>query len=197
MSYPVAPADPIATFCSWYDQAVRAGLPFPDAMTLATVGEGGRPAARVVLYKGLVDGKVSFVTNFKSRKARELEQHAAAALVFFWPGLGRRMRFEGLVAQASDELSDRYFAARDRDSQLGAWASDQSAPIDSREALEASMAEVRQRYDGQPVPRPAHWGMYLLAPDTVELWISGEHRLHDRFLYRLAGAGWQSERLAP
>jgi pyridoxamine 5'-phosphate oxidase len=191
------PEDPVGTFSAWYDEAVRAGLPFADAMTLATVASDARPSARTVLYKGLIDGRVSFVSNFESRKGRELEQNPAAALVFFWPALGRQVRIEGPIARAPDELSERYFAARDRESQLGAWASRQSTPIASRAELEAAFSEAQTRFAGRDVERPAHWGMYLLTPEWVELWLSAEHRLHDRFAYRRVGDLWRCERLAP
>ncbi len=197
MSHIDPPEDPIGTFLAWYDEAARAGVPFADAMTLATVGRDGRPAARIVLFKGLIDGRVSFVSNFESRKGRELEHNPSAALVFFWPTLGRQVRIEGSIARAPDELSERYFAARDRDSQLGAWASRQSAPLASRAELEALFAEARTRFAGRDVERPRNWGMYLLSPEWVELWLSAEHRLHDRFAYRRVGDVWQCQRLAP
>jgi len=197
MSHFDAPAEPIGTFLSWYEEAVRAGAPFADAMTLATATPSGRPSARIVLYKGMVDGKVTFVTNFDSRKGRELAQNPFAALVFFWPVLGRQVRFEGAIERAPDELSDRYFAARDRDSQLGAWASRQSAPIASRAELEAAVERESARFAGREVERPANWGMLLLVPERVELWKSAEHRLHDRFAYRRVGERWQCQRLSP
>jgi pyridoxamine 5'-phosphate oxidase len=191
------PPDPLAAFSGWYDDAVQAGVPFADAMTLATATGGGTPSARVVLYKGLIAGEVSFVSNFDSRKGRELAQNPAAALVFFWPTLGRQVRIEGLVRQAPEALSERYFASRDRDSQLGAWASHQSEPIASRAELEGAVEAARQRFEGRAVERPPYWGMYLFAPLFIELWQSAEHRLHDRFAYRRLGETWQAERLAP
>ncbi|HVJ13971.1 MAG TPA: pyridoxamine 5'-phosphate oxidase [Polyangiaceae bacterium] len=197
MSYLDAPPEPIGTFLDWYDEAVRRGAPFADAMTLATADGNGRPSARTVLFKGVVDGCVSFVSNFDSRKGRELAHNPAAALVFFWPALGRQVRFEGIVTRASEELSERYFRSRDRDSQLGAWASPQSEAIVSRAELEAAVEEARRRFAGRDVERPPNWGMYLLAPEYVELWISGDHRLHDRFAYRRDGDAWRGQRLAP
>jgi pyridoxamine 5'-phosphate oxidase len=197
MSHLDPPRDPIGTFLSWYDEALRAGLPFADAMTLATATADGRPSARIVLYKGMVGEQLSFVSNFESRKGRELAANPAAALVFFWPALGRQVRFEGAITRAPAELSERYFRARDRESQLGAWASRQSEPIASRAVLEAAVAEASSRFAGRDVERPSHWGMYLLWPEWVELWISAEHRLHDRFTYQRAGTAWQCQRLAP
>jgi len=180
MSYLDAPPEPIGTFLDWYDEAVRRGAPFADAMTLATADGNGRPSARTVLFKGVVDGCVSFVSNFDSRKGRELAHNPAAALVFFWPALGRQVRFEGIVTR-----------------QLGAWASPQSEAIVSRAELEAAVEAARRRFAGRDVERPPNWGMYLLAPEYVELWISGDHRLHDRFAYRRDGDAWRGERLAP
>lgn len=197
MSYLEPPSDPIGTFSAWYDEAVRAGAPFADAMTLATATPDARPAARIVLYKGLVDGKVSFVTNFESRKGQELAQNPRAALVFFWPSLDRQVRFEGRVERAPEAIADRYFAARDRDSQLGAWASRQSQPLASRAELEAAVESAKARFAGASVARPPHWGMYLVEPEYVELWVGAQHRLHDRFAYRRAGDGWSVERLSP
>jgi pyridoxamine 5'-phosphate oxidase len=197
MSYLDAPPDPLGTFVDWYDEAVRAGAPFADAMTLATADAKGRPSARIVLFKGMVDGCVSFVSNFDSRKGREVAANPAAALVFFWPALGRQVRLEGRITRASEALSERYFRSRDRESQLGAWASRQSEPLASRAALEAALEEARARFAGREVERPPNWGMYLLSPERMELWISAEHRLHDRFVYRRDGDAWRSERLAP
>jgi pyridoxamine 5'-phosphate oxidase len=197
MSYLEPPSDPISTFSAWYGEAVRSGAPFADAMTLATATPEGRPSARVVLYKGLWEGRLGFVSNFESRKGRELERNSAAALVFFWPSLGRQVRFEGAIARAPESASEQYFASRDRDSQLGAWASPQSRPLASRAALEEAVEATRARFAGRAVERPPHWGLYLLTPEYAELWISGDHRLHDRFAYRRTDAGWDSQRLAP
>ncbi|HEY3499083.1 MAG TPA: pyridoxamine 5'-phosphate oxidase [Polyangiaceae bacterium] len=196
---PEAPAaEPIPVFLEWFREAGERGLPFADAFSLATAAPDGRPSVRVVLYKGLSeDGAVRFVTNFESRKARELLANPHAAAVFFWPGLERQVRFEGTVAKAPEAESDRYFASRDRESQLGAWASDQSREIGARAELEQSLAQERERWQGRSIERPPHWGMFELAPERVELWLGGAHRLHDRFLYERSGAGWRVARLSP
>jgi pyridoxamine 5'-phosphate oxidase len=190
-------SDPLAIFLAWQNAAVERGLPAPDAFALATATPDGRPSVRVVLFKGVVNGAVRLVTNYQSRKAEELAKNPRAALTFFWPALERQVRMEGRVERAPAEESDAYFAQRDRESQLGAWASAQSRPIASRAALEAELASVRIRFEGRPVPRPAHWGVLHLVPERVELWLAGAHRLHDRFVYTREGAGWRVERLAP
>jgi pyridoxamine 5'-phosphate oxidase len=198
MLHPEAPGpDPLSLFQSWYDEATQAESGFADAFALATADASGQPAVRIVLFKGLAGGKLRFVTNLGSRKARDLAENARAAVVFFWPKLGRQVRMEGTVARAADAESDRYFAGRDRESQLGAWASEQSRPIESRAALEARLDAARKRFEGRAVERPPHWGMLELTPARVEVWLGGAHRLHDRFLYERAGDGWRSERLAP
>jgi pyridoxamine 5'-phosphate oxidase len=195
---PEAPGpDPLALFEAWYEEATRVEAGPSDAFALATTDASGRPGVRIVLYKGLVGGKLRFVTNLESRKARDLAENPRAAVVFFWPKLGRQVRMEGSVAPASAAESDRYFAGRDRESQLGAWASDQSRTIESRAALDARLADARQRFEGRAVERPPHWGMLELVPERVELWLGGAHRLHDRFLYERTAGGWRSGRLAP
>jgi pyridoxamine 5'-phosphate oxidase len=196
--HPEAPGpDPLALFQAWYDEAARVEVGPADAFALATTDASGQPGVRIVLFKGLAEGKLRFVTNLESRKARDLRENTRAALVFFWPKLGRQVRMEGSVAPASAAESDLYFARRDRESQLGAWASDQSRPIDSRASLDARLAEARRRFEGRAVERPPHWGMLELTPARVELWLGGEHRLHDRFLYERTNTGWRAERLAP
>lgn len=190
-------ANPLEVFSAWYAEAVALGAPAPDAMTLATVDSSGKPSARIVLYKGFYDGKLGFVSNYESRKAEELSRDPRAALVFFWPSLMRQVRFEGTVQKAPPEVSDRYFASRDRESQIGAWASRQSRPIASREELIERVEEVRRRFEGRPVERPPFWGMYWFDAEAVELWISGDHRLHDRFRYVREGDKFRCERLSP
>ena len=193
-----APAgDPLQVFVRWFDEAERAGSLFPDAFALATATRAGRPSVRYVLYKGLVEGSLRLVTNFESRKARELEENPHAALAFFWPSLGRQVRMEGTVSRATDEESDRYFAGRDRETQLGAWASAQSRPLASRKELDERFEAASKRFAGTSVPRPPSWGMLAFRPSSVELWTSGPHRLHDRFLYEREKGGWRVTRLAP
>jgi pyridoxamine 5'-phosphate oxidase len=169
----------------------------PDAFALATATPDGRPSARIVLFKGVVDGALRFVTNFDSRKGEELAKNPRAALVFYWPILDRQVRMEGRVERATAAESDAYFASRDRASQLGAWASTQSRPIGSRADLDGALEHVTARFEGRAVERPPHWGVLHLVPERVELWVSGPHRLHDRFEYERSGAIWRIRRLAP
>jgi len=197
----VAP-DPYRQFEHWFDEAVKAQVPEPNAMTLATVGADGQPAARIVLLKGFDGRGFVFFTNYVSRKGRELAGCARAALLFFWAELERQVRIEGAVDRVSDAESAEYFASRPRASRLGAWASPQSEPIAGRVALEARFAatETRFRDAGEHVPRPPHWGGYLLVPAMVEFWQGRQSRMHDRVRYRRDSAHpgvWAIDRLAP
>jgi pyridoxamine 5'-phosphate oxidase len=196
----VAPGpEPLAVLNGWYDEAVRRGDPMPDAMTLATASADGRPSARIVLYKGLQRGAVLFVTNYESRKARELAANPRAALVMHFPLMERQVRIEGRVEKATAAESEAYFRSRPRGSQLGAWASPQSQPITSRAELDARAESVEQRFAGQDVALPDFWGGYLVFPETIELWLGRKDRLHDRFLYTRDSDGdpWTIRRLAP
>jgi len=166
-------------------------------MTLATATRDGRPRARTVLYKGLLEDAFYFVSNYGSSKGQELEQNPHAALVFFWSSLNRQVRIEGRVERAPEAWSDRYFAARARSSQIGAWASAQSQVIASRDVLEARIAEAEERFHGKPVPRPPFWGGYRLEPERLEFWLGQDARLHDRYSYQRHTAGWDVERLSP
>jgi pyridoxamine 5'-phosphate oxidase len=176
--------------------AVQAGLPLPNAMTLATVDAAGAPDARVVLLKGLEQGGFAFYTNYRSRKARELEANAAACLVFQWRELERQVRIEGAVEKVSEAESDAYFASRPLGARLSAWASPQSETIRNRDVLEAAAREAKHRFGDSP-PRPPHWGGYRVMPRRIEFWQGRADRLHDRLLYTRAAAGWRIERLAP
>lgn len=189
--------DPVEQFRRWFEQAVSAQLPEPNAMTLATCTPDGRPSARIVLLKGYNGNGFTFFTSYEGRKAKELDSNPRAALVFYWPELERQIRIEGTIERTSSEESDAYFATRPRNSQLGAWASSQSSVVASREVLERRWAELQARYANQPVPRPPHWGGYRLIPTVFEFWQGRPSRLHDRLRYRRSPTGWVRERLSP
>ena len=190
-------AAPMKQFGTWFQQALDAQVPEPNAMTLATVGDNGRPSTRIVLVKGFDDRGIAWYTNYQSRKGRELAAHSFAALQFHWVELERVVRIEGRVEKVSDAESDAYFATRPLDSRIGAWASPQSEVIASRATLVANAAKYGAKYLLNP-PRPPHWGGYRLVPDRWEFWQGRKSRLHDRLRYRLAEDGsWIRERLAP
>jgi pyridoxamine 5'-phosphate oxidase len=189
--------DPIERFQEWFREAEQAGIEVPEAMTLATAGADGAPSARMLLLKGADDEGFVFYSGYVSRKAGELEQNPRAALVFYWRPLGKQVRVEGRVERVSDDESAAYFATRPRGSQLAAWASQQSQPLESREELERRYAELEREYDGRQVPRPPHWGGFRLRPDAIEFWEHRENRLHDRVCYTRAREGWTAELLSP
>jgi pyridoxamine 5'-phosphate oxidase len=189
-------SDPLQQFELWLQQALDAQLPEPNAMTLATVGEDGRPSTRVVLIKGCDTRGIVWYTNYQSRKGRELALHPFAALQFHWVELERVVRIEGPVHKVSDAESDAYFASRPLDSRIGAWASPQSEVVASRAVLVASAARYGAQFLLQP-PRPPHWGGFRLVPECWEFWQGRRSRLHDRLRYRLQDENWVRERLAP
>lgn len=191
-----ADADPLKQFERWFQDALAADLPLPNAMTLATAGEDGRADARIVLLKGIERDGFVFFTNYESRKGRELARDARACLVFFWSQLERQVRVEGRVGKVDPGESDAYFATRPLGARLSAWASAQSAQVESRAALEKSLEQMHARHGSQP-PRPPHWGGYRVLPEAIEFWQGRENRLHDRLLYRRSGEGWTRSRLAP
>jgi pyridoxamine 5'-phosphate oxidase len=190
--------DPIEQFDSWYELAQRE-VPLPEAMTLATVGSDVAPDARMVLLKGHGPDGFRFFTNYESAKASQIATDSRAALVIYWREQDRQVRVRGSLERLSDSDSDAYFATRARDSRLGAWASPQSQPLPDREDLERRLREVEERWDGvDEIPRPGHWGGFLVRPRTIEFWQGQRARLHDRFLYtREPAGGWRIERLAP
>jgi pyridoxamine 5'-phosphate oxidase len=190
-------ADPLAQFSRWFSEALKSQLPEPNAMTLATVGENGRPSTRVVLIKAFDARGITWYTNYESRKGRELAANPFAALQFHWAELERVVRIEGRVEKTSAAESDEYFASRPLDSRIGAWASPQSQVIESRGVLMANVARCAAKFMLHP-PRPPHWGGFRLAPDAWEFWQGRKSRLHDRLRYRrLDDGSWLRERLAP
>jgi pyridoxamine 5'-phosphate oxidase len=189
--------DPFALFDTWFAEAKASEPNDANAMALATADDAGRPSVRMVLLKGHGPDGFVFYTNRESRKAGEIAANPRAALLFHWKSLRRQIRIEGALSLASDAESDAYFASRSRDSQLGAWASDQSRPLADRATFEARFAEVQARFDGLDVPRPPYWGGYRLRPDHIEFWHDRAHRLHERRVFDRTDGGWTEGLLYP
>lgn len=193
---------PIEQFRFWFDEALRAEQPDPEAMTLSTATPGGIVSARIVLLKGFSPDGFVFFTNYQSRKGRELIDNPSAALTFYWHSLNRQIRIEGLATRVSQNESEDYFASRPRGSRIGAWTSPQSEEIPDRESLEKKLAEIEARFSDEPIPCPLFWGGFRLQPNYFEFWQGRENRLHDRIVYQLGPHSinepvWRISRLAP
>lgn len=189
--------DPFALFDAWFAEARESEPNDSNAMALATADAARRPSVRMVLLKGHGPDGFVFYTNRESRKAGEIAANPSAALLFHWKSLRRQIRIEGALSFANDAESDAYFASRSRDSQLGAWASDQSRPLPDRATFEARFADIQARFDGKDVPRPPHWGGFRLTPDHIEFWQDRAHRLHERRVFDRVGGGWTEGLLYP
>lgn len=189
--------DPIALFAEWYGEAANCGLKEPTAVTLATADSRGRPTARMVLLKGHDARGFVFYTNTESRKGDAMRENPFAALCFYWPPLGRQVRIEGAVEPVGEDEADAYFAGRDKQAQIGAWASAQSRPMEGRFVLEKEIARYAAKYALRATPRPPYWSGYRISPERIEFWTEGAFRLHDRRLFTRLGDGWAVERLFP
>jgi pyridoxamine 5'-phosphate oxidase len=192
-----ASKNPLILFQKWFSEALKAEVIDVTAMALATVSKSGIPSNRIVLLKGLDRRGFVFFTNYQSQKGREISQRAMASLLFFWPQLVRQVRIDGKVVKVSVKESDAYFKTRPRGSQLGAWASEQSEMVPSRDFLEKSIKALEEKYKGKVIPRPPYWGGYLVVPKSIEFWQGRPNRLHDRLRYTRQGQTWRRERLAP
>jgi pyridoxamine 5'-phosphate oxidase len=190
-------SEPLERFRAWFREAEEAGVEFPEVMTLATATADGAPSARMILLKGVDEDGFVFYTGYGSRKAEELASNPRAALVLYWQPLGRQVRVEGDVERVSEAESAAYFASRPRGSQLAAWASQQSRPLETRDELEQRYAELEREYVGREVPLPPHWGGFRLRPNAIEFWQHRDNRLHDRVRYTRAREGWRAAVLSP
>jgi len=190
-------ADPIQQFTEWFDVAVDKIHHDPNAMILATTSANGQPTTRTVLLKGFDENGFVFYTNYNSRKSKQISSNSNVSLTFYWPDLMRQIHIEGKAEKVSAEQSDRYFKTRPDSSKLSAWASDQSSPISSREELENRLKEMEEKFDKGEIPRPPHWGGFIVIPDQMEFWQGRLNRLHDRIRYKKVKEAWMIERLSP
>ena len=190
--------NPIAQFEKWFAEATESGIAEPNAMNLSTVSKNGHPSSRIVLLKGIENNGFVFYSNYQSQKGKELDENPACALNFFWPELERQIRIEGIAKRTDENSSTQYFQSRPRESQIGAWASPQSAAITDRSILEKRVDEIKKRFEGQAVlPKPKQWGGYHIAPHLIEFWQGRPSRLHDRILFTKEENSWTIHRLAP
>ncbi len=190
-------ADPVRQFQKWWNEAMMSNIEEPNAMTLATSNKKGNPSARIVLLKSLSNDGFVFFTNYESRKGIELNENPYASLLFFWKELERQVRIEGVVAKTNEEKSTEYFLTRPDASKIGAWSSPQSRVIQSREALEKNVIKYQLQFNDGNIPKPPHWGGYIVKPTLIEFWQGRPGRLHDRLQYTLSNNKWIIERLAP
>ena len=197
LDIPHTEENPINQFRTWFEEARKAKVPEPSAMTLSTVDGKGKPSARIVLLKDITEHSLVFFTNYNSRKGKEIEENPFAALTFFWPDLERQVRVEGKLQKVDEQVSDAYFSSRPRASQIGAWASPQSEEVANRGILEIRERDYIEKFANKEVPRPQHWGGYELIPDQFEFWQGRRSRLHDRIIYLKEPNGWTRKRLAP
>lgn len=190
--------DPILQFEQWFEEAVASEVPEPNALTLSTVSEDGRPSGRIVLLKGVERGKFVFYSNYQSQKGKELEKNPACGLTFFWPDLERQIRIEGIASRVDPTVSENYFQSRPRDSQISAWASPQSAIISGREILDERVKKIEAKFEGvEKLPKPNQWGGFEVEPLKIEFWQGRTNRLHDRIVFTKVDEAWQVHRLAP
>ncbi len=190
--------DPIVQFEKWFQEAVTSNVAEPNALTLSTVSEDGRPSGRIVLLKGVEKGKFVFYSNYQSQKGKELDKNPACGLTFFWPDLERQVRIEGIASRTDSASSEKYFQSRPRESQIGAWASPQSAIISNREILDERVNKIQEKFKGlEKLPKPNQWGGFEVEPLKIEFWQGRPNRLHDRIVFTKVDDAWQIHRLAP
>ena len=190
--------DPVSQFEKWFQEALSSGIPEPNALTLSTVSEDGRPSGRIVLLKGVERGKFVFYSNYQSQKGKELDKNPACGLTFFWAELERQVRIEGIASRSDAMASEKYFQSRPRESQVGAWASPQSAIISTREILDERVKKIQKKFEGlEKLPKPNQWGGFEVVPLKIEFWQGRPNRLHDRILFTKVDDAWQIHRLAP